>query len=67
MAAHHLSYVNNAKITGSTNSFPGMPITDIIANGLFKVDRRWTVKYWNQAAEKLLGVQAKDIIGKNLW
>jgi PAS domain S-box-containing protein len=25
------------------------------------------VKYWNKAAEKLSGVQAKDIIGENLW
>ena len=45
----------------------GKPITEIITNGFFTVDRKWTVKYWNKAAEKLLGVQAKDIVGKNLW
>ena len=50
-----------------TMAIPGKPITEIITNGFFTVDRKWTVKYWNKAAEKLLGVQAKDIVGKNLW
>lgn len=35
--------------------------------GLFTVDKKWTVTGWNEAAEKLLAVQSKDIIGKNLW
>jgi len=43
------------------------PLTNIANNGFFTVDRNWTVKYWNKAAEKLLNVQAADIIGKNLW
>jgi PAS domain S-box-containing protein len=47
--------------------YPGKPITEIITNGFFTVDHRWTVKYWNKAAETLLGVPAADIIGKNLW
>jgi PAS domain S-box-containing protein len=45
----------------------GKPITEIITNGFFTVDHHWTVKYWNKAAETLLGVPAADIIGKNLW
>ena len=45
----------------------GKPITEIITNGFFTVDQHWTVKYWNKAAETLLGVPAADIIGKNLW
>jgi PAS domain S-box-containing protein len=45
----------------------GKPITEIITNGFFTVDQHWTVKYWNKAAEKLLGVRAADIVGKNLW
>jgi PAS domain S-box-containing protein len=55
--------------TGNRNSlaYPGKRITDIITNGFFKVDRRWTVKYWNKAAEKILGIAAKDIVGKNIW
>ena len=31
------------------------------------MDQQWTVKYWNKAAERLLGVAAEDIVGKNLW
>jgi PAS domain S-box-containing protein len=48
-------------------AYPATPITEIIANGFFTVDRRWTVKYWNKSAEKLLGVKAQDIVGQNLW
>jgi signal transduction histidine kinase len=63
MAGKPLSTTNDA---GKT-SYLGKPITEIIANGFFTVDQRWTVKYWNKAAETLLGVAAADIIGKNLW
>jgi PAS domain S-box-containing protein len=63
MATKPLSTPNDTGKTG----YRGKPITEIIANGFFKVDEHWTVKYWNKAAEKLLGVRAADIIGKNLW
>jgi PAS domain S-box-containing protein len=63
MAVKLLSNTNGVKKTG----YLGKPITEIIANGFITVDQRWTVKYWNKAAEKLLGVAAADIIGKNLW
>ncbi len=56
--------------TGSAvgkNRYPGKPIAETITNGFFTVDQHWTVKYWNKAAEILLGVPAADIIGKNLW
>ena len=49
------------------NSYQAKPIAEIITNGFFTVDKRWTVQFWNKAAEKILGVQAADIIGKNLW
>jgi PAS domain S-box-containing protein len=49
------------------NRYPGKPIAEIITNGFFTVDQHWTVKYWNKAAETLLGVPAADIIGRNLW
>jgi PAS domain S-box-containing protein len=60
------------KLFSSTNgvsktAYRGKPITEIITNGFFTVDQHWTVKYWNKAAETILGVQAADIIGKNLW
>ncbi len=42
-------------------------ISETIMNGFFTVDHKWTVKYWNKAAEKLLGVLAKDIVNKNIW
>jgi PAS domain S-box-containing protein len=63
MAIKPLSTTNG---TGKTSYF-GKPITEIITNGFFTVDRHWIVKYWNNAAEKLLGVPAAEIIGKNLW
>ncbi|HMJ46014.1 MAG TPA: PAS domain-containing protein [Ferruginibacter sp.] len=51
----------------SNNIFPGKPINEIITNGFFTVNRKWEVIYWNKAAEKLLGVFAKNILGKNIW
>jgi len=62
-----LSTTNGIKKRDSNNHYPETPVTEIVTNGFFTVDRKWTVKYWNKAAEKLLGVQAKDIVGKNLW
>jgi PAS domain S-box-containing protein len=46
---------------------PVTPITEAITNGFFAVDRNWTVKQWNKAAERLLDVRAEDIVGRNLW
>ena len=51
----------------SRNSYQAKPIAEIIINGFFTVDKKWTVQYWNKAAEKILKVQAAEIIGKNLW
>ena len=50
-----------------STGYPSTAVSQFITNGFFTVDRRWTVKYWNKAAEELLGVEAKDIVGKNLW
>src|SRR5580658_3505633 len=47
--------------------YRGKPIAELTTNGFFTVDQHWTVKYWNKAAETLLGVPEADIIGKNLW
>lgn len=49
------------------NHYPAKPVTETLTNGFFTVDKTWTVKYWNPAAEKILKVQANDIVGKNLW
>jgi PAS domain S-box-containing protein len=62
----HLS-TNGYKPSDADNSYPKESIAGSVANGFFTVDQTWTVKYWNKAAEKLLGVESKDIIGTNLW
>lgn len=49
------------------NKYPVSPITETLTNGFFTVDNKWIVQYWNPAAEKILGVKAEDIIGRNLW
>jgi PAS domain S-box-containing protein len=66
MAASFLN-TNAGKKPGSNNTYKGKPITEIITNGFFTVDRKWTVQYWNKAAEELLQVKSRDIVGKNLW
>src|ERR1700738_4908599 len=67
MAGTFLSNTIDIKNMDANNGYPRKPITETITNGFLAVDHKWTVKYWNNAAEKLLGVQAKDIVGKNLW
>jgi PAS domain S-box-containing protein len=67
MAIEPISHTKAALKTSSKNDYPAKSITETIINGFFTVDRNWIVKYWNKAAEKLLGVSAKDIVGKNLW
>jgi PAS domain S-box-containing protein len=67
MAVKLLSNTNGVQKPGERIGYLGKPITETVANGFFTVDRKWTVGYWNKAAEKLLDVQAKDIVGKNLW
>lgn len=50
-----------------TRGHPAITVAETLTNGFFTVDRTWTVTYWNKAAEVILGVRSKDIIGKNLW
>src|SRR5687767_13813318 len=59
--------ISNLNNNGRQKGYAGKPVTEIIANGFFTVDRKWTVKFWNKAAETLLGVPAADIVGQNLW
>ncbi len=67
MTINLISNANGLKKTMAENSYPGRPITELIPNGFLTVDHKWTVTYWNKAAEKILGVRAQDIVGKNLW
>jgi PAS domain S-box-containing protein len=67
MTVQLISNTNPLNKTRSNSHYNARPITETIINGFFTVDRKWTVKYWNKEAEKLLGVEARDIVGKNLW
>jgi PAS domain S-box-containing protein len=67
MAAESLSTAKDIRTPGKSNRYSGHPISETINNGFFSVDKNWTVKYLNKAAEVILGVQAKEIVGMNLW
>jgi PAS domain S-box-containing protein len=67
MAAEFLSSAKDIRTPGKNNGYSGNPISETITNGFFTVDQKWTVKYCNKAAENILGIQAKDIVGLNLW
>ena len=67
MIVQPLTAKNAILRTSNSNGYMARPITEIIANGFFTLDRQWTVTYWNKAAETLLGVPAKDIVGENIW
>ena len=42
-------------------------ILESIGDAFFSIDKFWTVTYWNNQAEKLLGILKNEIIGHNLW
>lgn len=67
MAITLLSNLDSIKKIVKSKGYPGKSITEIVVNGFFTIDRQWKVKYWNKAAEKILGIQAGEIVGKNLW
>ena len=61
------SNIDEHTTAGTKRGYLVKPIPEVITTGFFIVDRDWTVKHWNKAAENLLAVTAKDIIGLNLW
>jgi two-component system sensor histidine kinase UhpB len=67
MLVKNTQATNSLYKTGSKGIYPATPVAETLINGFFTVDHKWTVKYWNKAAEKILRVQAKDIVGENLW
>ena len=67
MTVEPYSGENRVKKVETNIGYPKKFSTEIISNGFFKVDNQWTVKYWNRAAERIIGIPAKDMIGKNLW
>ncbi len=52
--------------TEEQKNYPLVPMAEALTNGFFTVDDKWTVKYWNKAAEAILNISAVNIIGKNL-
>lgn len=42
-------------------------ILESIGDAFFAVDKKWTVTYWNNQAEKLLGKSKNEIVGYQLW
>ncbi len=62
-----LSIADDSKRPYGNYGYTEKPITETLTNGFFTVDHKWTIKYWNKAAEKILRVKAKDTVGKNLW
>ena len=42
-------------------------ILESIGDAFFAVDKNWTVTYWNNMAEKLIGKSKNDIISHSLW
>jgi len=60
MAADIILPVNGIKKHGRNNRYAGKPIAEIVVNGFFAVDKKWTVLYWNKAAEKILRINAAD-------
>ena len=67
MAVDLLANTDRIQKNLSNKSYQGIAVTETLINGFFTVDKKWTVTYWNKAAEKLLGVKAADILGKNIW
>jgi PAS domain S-box-containing protein len=45
----------------------GASLTETVSNGFITIDSSWIVRSWNKPAEILLGVEARNIIGKNFW
>ncbi len=42
-------------------------ILESIGDGFFTVDENWIVSYWNNQAEKIMGIGKEAIVGKKLW
>ncbi len=66
MTAQQVLPTNGVKKTGYGKEYAVKPLIDTIVNGFFTVDKKWTVQYWNAAAEKILNVRSEEIVGKNI-
>jgi len=46
---------------------PCESIMESIADGVFTVDREWTVTFFNRAAEEITGVPRDEAVGRKCW
>ncbi len=67
MAEQYLLTPESLTQVKRNHGFKGNQIANVIKNGFFMLDRKWTVTHWNKSAEQLLRIEAKDIIGQNFW
>ncbi len=42
-------------------------LIDNIEDGIYFVDTKRTILYWNKGAEKISGFQSKEVVGKHCW
>lgn len=51
--------------------FPkNLPLTDVfasIADGLFTVDVNWNITFFNESAERITGLTAREAVGRKCW
>lgn len=65
-----LQDVHQRKVAEETLSKTLLEKDDIMENmrdGFIALDRKWTITYWNNRAETVMGIPRADILGKNVW
>ncbi len=58
------------KMTNITNDLPSSTteiILESISDGVFTVDKDWTIMSFNRAAEEITGVSRNEAIGRHCW
>jgi PAS domain S-box-containing protein len=46
---------------------PCQAIMESLADGVFTVDREWTVTYFNRAAGEIIGIAPEEAVGRKCW
>jgi len=62
-----LTFLKNAERQAEVNRLQLNAILESITDGFFSVDNDWVVTYFNREAERILGLERKDVIGRDLW
>ena len=48
-------------------NLPLEDIVDSVADGLFTVDADWNITYFNESAQRITGVAAREAVGRKCW